>query len=131
MACWPRELKELALLVRPPEPDSTNHGGYLASNAEALAPFLNATPANLRSTPALRDEDVAPGPRPRLERISRSVEENRRARASDRSARAAPAIGATARWTEYGAVLDVELLLRDALADRTKKYIAFKGTGVD
>src|SRR5271154_3438220 len=131
MACWPRELKELALLVRSPEPDSTNLGDYLASNAEALAPFLNATPANLRSTAALRDEDVAPELRHRLEWISRSVEENRRARAAERAARAAAALGATARWTEYGAVLDVELLLRDALADRTRKYIVFKGTGVD
>jgi hypothetical protein len=131
MACWPRELKELALLLRVPEPDSTNLGDYLASNAEALAPFLNATPANLRSTAALRDEDVAPGLRHRLEGMSRSVEEDRRARAAARGARAAATLGATARWTEYGAVLDVELLLRDVLADRTKKYIVFQGTGVD
>ena len=131
MACWPRELKELALLIRCPERDSTNLSDYLASNAEALAPFFNATPANLRSTAALRDEDVAPGLRHRLEWISRAVEDKRRARAAERAARAAATLGATARWTEYGAVLDVELLLRDVLADRTKKYIAFKGAGVD
>jgi hypothetical protein len=127
MACWPRELKELALLVRSPEPDSTNLGDYLASNAEALAPFLNATPANLRSAAYLRDEDVAPKLRHRLEGIGRRAEDERRARLADRAARAAATLGATARWTEQGAVLDVDLLLRDALADRTKKYIAFKG----
>ena len=131
MACWPRELKELALLVRIPEPHSTNLGDYLASNAEALAPFLRATPANLRSTGALLDEDVAPKLRHRLERISRSVLEERRARSMERAARAAVTLGATARWTEYGAVLDVDLLLRDVLADRTKKHVAFKGRGID
>ena len=130
MACWPRELKELALLVRSPEPDSTNLGDYLASNAEALAPFLHATPANLRSTVARRDEDVAPGLRHHLDQIARSVEEDRRARSLERARRGALTLGATARWTECGAVLDVDLLLRDLLADRSKKYISFKGVGV-
>lgn len=129
MPSWPRELRALALLLRSPEPDSTNLGEYLAANAEALAPFLHATPANLRSTAALRDEDVAPGLRQRLAGISRSVEENRRTRSRERAARAAVTLGATARWTEHRAVLDVELLLRDLLADRTKKYVAFTSVG--
>jgi hypothetical protein len=129
MANWPREVKELALLLRSPEPDSTNLGEYLAANAEALAPFLHATPANLRSTAALRDEDVAPGLRQRLAGISRSVEEERRARSRERAARAAVTLGRSARWTERGAVLDVELLLRDLLADRTRKYITFTRVG--
>lgn len=127
MASWPRELKELALLVRFPEPDSTNLGEYLVANAEALAPFLKAMPANFRSAGALRDEDVAPKLRHRLEGMGRRAEDERRARFAERAARAGAMLGATARWTERGAVLDIDLLLRDALADRTKKYVAFKG----
>ena len=41
--------------------------------------------------------------------------------------RAATTLGRTVRWTEQGAVLDTDLLLGDVLADREKKYIAFKG----
>ena len=127
MSNAPRELRELFALVRTSEPGSNNIGEYLAANAEELAPFLNATPANLRSTAALRDEDVTPGLRHRLEGISRSVEDDRRTRSVDRAARGAITLGATARWTAQGAVLDVDVLLRDVLADRTKKYVAFEG----
>jgi len=131
MSNAPRELRELFALVRTSEPGSNNIGEYLAANAEELAPFLHATPANLRSASALRDEDVAPKLRHHLEGISRGAEEERRARLGDRAARGAATLGATARWTEQGAVLEVDLLLRDVLADRTKKYIVFKGVGVD
>ena len=41
--------------------------------------------------------------------------------------RAASALGGTARWTEQGAVLDVDLLLGDVLADHAMKYVEFKG----
>ena len=45
---------------------------------------------------------------------------------SERSSRAACLLGQTVRWTEVGAVLDVDVLLRDVIADRQKKYIAFR-----
>src|ERR1700678_2625976 len=98
MSNAPRELRELFALVRTSEPVSNNIGEYLAANAEELASFLNATPANLRSTAALRDEDVAPKLRHRLEGITRGVEEDRRARLAYRALRGATALGATARW---------------------------------
>ncbi|CAN5925128.1 hypothetical protein BH11MYX4_BH11MYX4_02920 [soil metagenome] len=51
---------------------------------------------------------------------------DRATRVSERSSRAACLLGQTVRWTEIGAVLDVDVLLRDVIADRQKKYIAFR-----
>ena len=46
MASAPREVKELATLLRVLEPGSTNLGTFVAANAEALAPFSTRLRAN-------------------------------------------------------------------------------------
>ena len=73
------------------------------------------------------DEVVAPRVRARLARRREHDQERERQEDAEVAGRAAAALGTTVRWTERGAVLDTDLLLRDVLADRDKKYITFTG----
>lgn len=125
MASAPRELQELARLLRTPEHDSNNIGLYLAHNADALAPVLRSTPDRLRTTATLTDERLAPELRRRVASALEAGQERRASDVSERSSRAACLLGQTARWAELGAVLDVDLLLRDVIADRRNRYVAF------
>ncbi len=90
--------------------DDATQGAFLAGHADEVAPALGSTPDDLRASIDLPDELVA-----------------RRVTAAEVARRAASALGGTVRWTEQGAVLDVDLLLGDVLADHAKRYIEFKG----
>jgi hypothetical protein len=127
MSSAPRELRELALLLRIPEPGSNNIGLHVAADAEVLAPLLRTSPSHLRSLAPLRDDDLAPRLVHRVDAAVRGASERDLDRRAARASEGARLLGATARWTEYGAVLDVDVLLRDVIADRGKKYIAFSG----
>jgi len=74
---------------------------------------------------ATDDEEVVSRLRQLLARArDRRVQDLERRR--QRSLEAAERLGATAVWTpDLGAQLDVDLLLGELLADRTKKWIAF------
>ena len=48
-------------------------------------------------------------------------------RRRERSIAAAIRLGQTARWTELGAELDVDLLLGEVLADRALRWVTFAG----
>lgn len=126
MASARRELEELVLLLRSPEHDSHNIGLYLAHHADALAPILRSSPETLRAAQRLTDERVVPELRKRVASVLGDHQLERATQVSERSSRAACQLGQTARWTELGAVLDTDLLLRDVIADRQKKYIAFR-----
>jgi hypothetical protein len=114
------------LLLRSPEHDSHNIGVYLAAHAEALAPVLRSSPESLRAAGKLTDERVVPQLRKRVASVLGHHQLDRATRISERSSRAACLLGRTVRWTEIGAVLDVDVLLRDVIADRQKKYVAFR-----
>jgi hypothetical protein len=123
-------VRELALLVRAPEAGSYNLGEFVANHVDELAQGLDADPYKLALARALDDEELLP-------RIVQLLEHARRRRVRDdldrrreRSIAAAVRLGQTARWTELGAELDVDLLLGEVLADRTRKWIAFEGTGL-
>ncbi len=119
-------LRELALLVRAPEPGSYNLGEFLADNASELAQVLGLPVGSLEAARAVDDEAVAPRVhhllrRARNQRVQQDLERRRQ-----RSLEAAERLGATAVWTpDLGAQLDVDLLLGELLADRTKRWIAF------
>jgi len=120
-------LRELQQLLRVPEEGSRALASFLCEHADALAPALGSTPEDLRASADMPDEVVAPRIRVRLSR-RREIDHERKLLAdSDLAMRAATTLGATVRWTEHGAVLDTDLLLGDVLADREKKYIAFRG----
>jgi hypothetical protein len=111
--------------MRAPEPGSTNLGGFLAENASGLAQELGVSPTELEAQSLLDDEEVAPRIRQLLERakdrhVQRDLERRR-----ERSLAAAHRLGGTVRWTDFGAVLDVDILLGEVLADRGKKWLAF------
>jgi hypothetical protein len=118
-------LRELALLVRVPEPGSSNLGGFLADNASELAQVLELPVDKLEAARVIDDEELAPHIRQVLKRahdqhVQRDLERRRL-----RSLEAAGRLGASATWTDLGAELDVELLLGELLADRTRRWVAF------
>lgn len=129
MASTRRELRELLVLLRSPEHDSNNIGGYLGEHAERLAPILRTSPDSLRSALRLTDERVVPELRRRVASVLGDQQAARATKISERSSRAACLLGQTVRWTELGGVLDIELLLSDVIADRQNKYVAFTREG--
>jgi hypothetical protein len=120
-------LRELQQLLRVAEEGAHDLGAFLAAHADELAPALGSSPDDLRAAVELPDEIVARRVRARL-RGRRELDQKQKAQEDAEVARrAANALGGTVRWTEQGAVLDVDLLLGDLLADREKKYVEFKG----
>jgi len=113
------------MLLRASEPGSNNLGEFLAENADRLALDLGVPPTKLEAERIVDDEELAPRIRQLLERARNHhiMEELERRR--DRSLAAAERLGATARLTETGIVLDADLLLGELLADRTKKWVQF------
>jgi hypothetical protein len=122
--------RELALLVRAPEPGSHNLGEFVASHADALAQALDADPHQLALARALDDEDFLPRVLQLLQRARRRHTERDFDRRRERSIAAAVRLGQTVRWTELGAELDVDLLLGDLLSDRIRKWVTFEGEGL-
>jgi|GEM_PF-3057650 hypothetical protein len=118
-------VRELALLVRAPEPGSNNLGGFLADNAGELAQELGVSASKLEAERIVDDEELAPRIRQLLERARNHHIVEHLGRRRQRSLEAARRLGSTARWTEVGAELDVDVLLGVLLADRTKKWVSF------
>jgi hypothetical protein len=123
-------VRELELLARLPEAGASNLGEYVACHADALAQELDVDAHELAVARALDDEELLP-------RILRLLERarGRRARADGdrrrvRSIAAAIRLGETARWTDVGAELDLDLLLGDVLACRVYKWISFETDGL-
>jgi hypothetical protein len=121
----PDPLRELAVLLRAPEPGTTNLTSHVAEHAELIGEELQLPPKYLRALAGQDDEHVAPRLRRWLETAEASALESRRARRAERSLRAAALLGDSVRWTELGGELDVDTLLGDLLADKTRKYIVF------
>ena len=61
-------VRELALLVRAPEPGTSNLGEFLANNASGLAQVLGLPADDFEAARILDDEDLAPRIRQLLER---------------------------------------------------------------
>jgi hypothetical protein len=123
-------VRELVQLARVPEPGTSNLGEFVAGHADELAQALNADPHRLALARALDDEELLPRIVQLLERARgrRVMEDLDRRR--ERSIAAAVRLGQSARWNELGAELDVDLLLGDVLADRTRKWVTFEGGGL-
>jgi hypothetical protein len=119
------ELRELAALLRHPEPGSSNIGEFVAVHADELAPLLQARPDALRVTAGRRDEDLVGPLRERLRAIGDLDRQRRADHLAKVAMRAATRLGATARWAEEGAVLDVDLFLTDVIADAARRYVVF------
>jgi hypothetical protein len=126
MSAQREPLRELALLLRAPELGSTNLGSYLAEQADVMAPLLQTTPRDLRAGANDIDEVVVPKLLRRLESVERELRDECDRRRTEVSIRAAHTLGATARWLEERAVLEVDLLLGDFLADKHAKFVAFE-----
>jgi hypothetical protein len=123
-------VRELVLLARVPEPGTSNLGEFVANHADELAQALDADPHRLALTRALDDEELQPRIVQLLERArGRKVSEDLDRR-RDGTIAAAVRLGQSVRWTELGAELDVDLLLGDVLADRTRKWVSFDGGGL-
>jgi hypothetical protein len=120
---------ELALMLRAPEPESRNLGAFAAAYAADLAPALGVDPKHLEALDAVLDETAAPRLRALVDRHRQELVAADQDRRRQRSFEAAQRLGATVRWTEIGAELDVDLLLGEMLADRTKKWLAFDAQG--
>jgi hypothetical protein len=119
-------VRELAQLCRaPPEPGTRNLGEFIAANADGLAQELGVSSTKLEAERLLDDEDVAPRIRQLLERAKNRHVQQDLERRRERSLAAAQRLGASARWTDVGAELDVDVLLGEVLADRGKKLLAF------
>jgi hypothetical protein len=118
-------VRELALMARAPEPGTTNLGEFCADHSAELAQWLGIDPCWLEGVRATDDEDVVQRIRQLLARARDQHVQQGLERRRDRSLAAAERLGATARWTDLGAELDMNLLLGELLADRTKKWIAF------
>jgi hypothetical protein len=123
-------VRELALLVRVPEAGTTNLGEFVATHADELAQALDADPHRLALARALDDEELLPRivqllERARCGRVREDLDRRR-----ERSIGAANRLGQTARWTDIGAELDVDDLLGDVLAERTRKWVTFEGGGL-
>ena len=119
-------VRALARLARAPEPGTTNLGEYVADNATELAQVLGIDHRWLEAARATDDEQVVDRIRGLLTRArDRHVQQDLERR-RQRSLEAAERLGATATWTpDLWAELDVDLLLGEVLADRTKRWIAF------
>jgi len=123
-------VRELALLARAPEPGTSNLGEFVADHADELAQALDVDPHKLALGRALDDEELMPRILQLLERArGRKVREDLDRR-RERSIAAAIRLGQSARWSELGAELDVDLLLGDVLADRTRRWLSFGGEGL-
>jgi hypothetical protein len=118
-------LRELAVLARAPEPGTCNLGEFLATNAGELAQVLGLDTSWLEAARATDDEDIAPRIRQLLGRARDRQVQQELERRRQRSLAAAQRLGATARWTDLGAELDVELLVGEILVDRTKRWVRF------
>ena len=119
-------LRELALLVRAPEPGTTNLGEYMADHSAELAQVLRIDRRWLEAARATDDEQVVGRIRQLLARARDQHVQQDLERRRQRSLEAAQRLGASAVWTpDLGAELDVDLLLGELLADRTKRWIAF------
>lgn len=109
------------MLLRAPEPGERNIGVFVTEHADALAESLGTAAAKLVKLGTLPDELIAPGLHARLEELRRGE----RVREVRRAAVAAEQLARTTRWLDDRAVLDVDLLLGELLADRSKKYLRF------
>jgi hypothetical protein len=123
-------LRELALLMRAPEVGSNNLGEFVAANADELAQVLGVDATRLEAARAVDDAVVAPHIRRLLDRARDRHHTQDLERRRQRSLEAAHRLGATVRWTDLGAELDVDLLLGELLADRMKKWIEFNSKEV-
>jgi hypothetical protein len=120
-------VRELVLLVRAPEPGTSNLGEFVAQHADELAQALDVDAHRLALARALDDEELLPRIVQLLERArGRRVREDLDRR-RERSIAAAIRLGQTVRWTELGGELDVDVLLGDVIADRTRKWVSFEG----
>jgi hypothetical protein len=118
-------VRELALLVRAPEPGTTNLGEFVADHASELAQVLDMDARWLEAVRATDDEDVVARVRQFLGRARDQHVQQDLDRRRQHSLAAAERLGATARWTDLGVELDVDVLLGELLADRTRKWVAF------
>ena len=102
-------LRELAQLLRVPEAGSNNLGEFVANRSDELAQVLDTDPHKLARARALDDAELLPHITRLLGRARDRRNRDDLARRRDRSIAAAIRLGQTARWTELGVELDVDV----------------------
>jgi hypothetical protein len=131
MASRPRRdpIGELVRLVRAPEPGGHNVGEYVADHADVLASLLEVQACELDAARAVVDDITAPRLRALLERVRGREQDRDRLRRRERSRAAVERLGGSVHWVEQRAVLDVDLLFGELLADRQVRWLSFHAPG--
>ena len=118
-------LRELALLLRAPEPGTNNLGAFVAEHAKALAPLLGVPESKLTEEEPTPDEVLAPELFDRL-RALRDAERAYVARRGESLAiQAAECLIHTACWDDERVIIDADVLLGGLVADRGMNYVRF------
>jgi hypothetical protein len=117
--------RELAVLLRAPEPGTNNVGAFVAEHAKALSASIGVREDELLASESAPDEVLVPKFAARL----LSLRESRRAHDDERgqsiAADAGERLAHTARFEDDRIIVDADILLRDLLADRAILYVRF------
>jgi hypothetical protein len=104
-------LRQLALLVRAPEPGSSNLGEFLADNASELAQVLGLPVGSLEAARAVDDEALAPRVRHLLQGASAPRVQQGLERRRQRSLQAAERADRTRKWVAFSAEPGVAIVV--------------------
>lgn len=121
--------RELALLLRAPEPGACNVGSFVASHAKTLSPLLGIAEPKLAAVHSVPDERLVPDLQARLRELREAERAHAVERGTSLAVQAAARLAHTARWLDDRVVVDTRVLLGDLLAARDTKYLRFELDG--
>ena len=129
MSGLPSAVRQLAQLVRAPEPGTNNIGAFVIEHAEALSPLLGLPEPAIASLVDVPDEVLVPELASRLANLRYADGERLARRAASLSLDAADKVAHTARRDQGRVIVDADILLGDLLADRTRRFVRFDDEG--
>ena len=118
-------VRELALLVRGSRTGLEQPGRVPGRQRQRARPGARPRPSASSRRARLDDEELAPRIRRLLGRAGTATSSRTSSGVVSGRSRRPSAWGHRATWTDLGAELDVDLLLGELLADRTKKWVSF------
>jgi hypothetical protein len=117
--------RELAFLLRVPEPCSNNVGAFVAEHAKALSVSLGVREDELLASERAPDEVLVPKLLARLSSLRDAQRAHDDERGQSIAAEAGERLAHTARFEDDRVVVNTDILLRDLLADRDILYVRF------
>jgi hypothetical protein len=117
-------LAGLERVLRALESGSHNIGGYVAEHDEELAVLLGVDASELRALAGQLDEEAAPRVRALLQHRAEARTLRHQAARREAVLAAAQRLAMTAVWRESAALLELNVLLGDLLADVTIQHIS-------